>query len=98
MDELELPLPPEGLLEQQSAPVDAPWLADPDGWSIRQLPAGELRPGVFCFMPSQQQFIPVAACTLLRGEKPLVFVDLANGRTLSLPVSEPVFVRVHLTL
>lgn len=72
---------------------DAPWLEDAESWSTFSTPAKTLRPGMFCFVPSRQCFLRIAAVTHLTGDEPLVFVDLSDGRTLALHPAEPVYVR-----
>lgn len=87
-------LPTDLVEDDGTRPVEAPWLDDPAAWSIRQVSASTLRPGSYCFAPSRHAFVRVVACTQLRGQEPLVFVDLADGRTLSLAAADEVFVRV----
>lgn len=80
--------------EPAAAAVTAPWVARPDAFSITAATFAEVRPGWFCFMRDTQAFIAVTAVTVLsaRGGK-VVFIDLADGRTLSGGPSDDVFVR-----
>lgn len=75
-------------------PDGAPWLLEPSVWSIREILASDVRPGMFCFVPSQQEFVEVASCTLMRAQTHVVFIDLANGKTLQFPTTDEVFVRI----
>ena len=63
-------------------------------WSIQARPASVLRPGMLCFVPSRQEFTPVLEVTRIAGENPVVFIDIAGGRTLQFALTDEVFVRI----
>lgn len=77
------------------APILAPWLSRPELWSIREVPALEVRPGMFCFVPSLQEFVEVTSCTLMGSQTPVVFIDLANAKTLQFPTQDLVYARIR---
>lgn len=79
---------------QDGTSGDAPWLEDSARWSIRECPALEMRPGMFCFVPSAQTFLLVVSCTILKSAPPSMFVDLKNGKTLHFSLSDAVVVRI----
>jgi hypothetical protein len=73
---------------------DAPWLTEDQDWSICEEPASMLRPGWWCHTQEQMAFVAICGVTLLpTGRGRIVFVDLADGRTLALDENAAVFVR-----
>lgn len=72
---------------------NVPWVENPDDYPIREVRVSAVRPGMYCFLPNSQEFNEVVAVTHLRSGAALVFLDLANGRTLSLAAADLVFVR-----
>lgn len=93
LDQAQPPRPSAHDPSDDTAALEAPWLATPAEWSIRCSEAASLRPGVFCFAPSRQAFLRVTAVTHLKGQNDLIFIDLSDGRSLKLSPSDEVFIR-----
>lgn len=72
---------------------NVPWVENPDDYPIREVRVSMVRPGMYCFLPNSHEFAEVVAVTHLRSATAVVFLDLANGRTLSLTSTDVVFVR-----
>jgi hypothetical protein len=74
--------------------LEAPWLEDDEEWETTEATVAELRPGWYCHTQEHTGFVRVCSITILpstRGR--MVFVDLADGRTLALEETTSVFVR-----
>ena len=72
---------------------NVPWVENPDDYPIREVQVSAIRPGMYCFLPHSHEFAEVVAVTHLRSGAAVVFLDLSNGRTLSLGATDLVFVR-----
>ena len=72
---------------------NVPWVEKPDDYPIREVRVSSVRPGMYCFLPNSHEFAEVVAVTHLRSGAALVFLDLSNGRTLSLAATDLVFIR-----
>ena len=73
---------------------DAPWLDDDQDWSIFEVSAASLRPGWWCHTQERMAFVAICGVTvLMTGRGRVVFVDLADGRTLALDETASVIVR-----
>lgn len=72
---------------------NVPWVENPDHYPIREVRVSAVRPGMYCFLPHSHEFAEVVAVTHLRSGTAVVFLDLSNGRTLSLGAADLVFVR-----
>lgn len=80
--------------DDSSIQADEPTTLVDASWSIQTRPASFLRPGMLCFVPSRQEFTPVLEVTRLSGENPVLFIDIAGGRTLQFALTDEVFVRI----
>lgn len=74
--------------------MPAPWLEDPEGFSIVETSFDRVRPGWFCFLRDMRGFVQVAGVSVVPAQHSKVhFLDLVDGRTLSGAPDDVIFAR-----